>query len=212
MATVITEMPADRHAGTPVSEIDQPADRQEWMEQDDACRILARKPRTLREWARKGKIARRHNRYGHTEYLVDRPNGSPVVDMPTDAGEPAITGGSANAATMEAADLAADVDQDAGTSVPIVDHMTGEINYLREELAGVHRQLEAKDADLRETRLRLDALTGLVMSHLHQLPAPAADEPAEDADMPAEETPPPHHDVTIRGANGSRPWWRRFFF
>jgi DNA-binding transcriptional MerR regulator len=184
---------------------DRPDVSGRWVTGVVASRHFGRATRTLRTWAKQGKIQRKYDAEGQALYLVE--------DVADSGSEPVTEAGDGR--TQSVADVA-----EAGRPIPAEDgreqkliaQLESERDYLRrkndelvEQISGFRQDivdfrqhLELRDEDLRDTRRKLDSLSGFVMTQLPEHLAELGRSRNED-----------RREVTIRG--GKISWWHRMF-
>jgi DNA-binding transcriptional MerR regulator len=184
---------------------DRPAVSGRWVTGAAASKHFGRATRTLRTWAKQGKIHRKYDAEGQALYFVEGP-ADPGVEAAAEAGD------GRTQSVADVADAGRPIPADDGHDRELITQLESERDYLRrkndelvEQISGFRQdivdfrqQLELRDEDLRDTRSKLDSLSGFVMT---QLPEQLAELGRSGNDGGRE--------VTIRGPKLS--WWRRVF-
>ena len=124
------------------------SDRFQWVDAKAASETLGRTRRTLREWAKKGRIERRYGEDNKVYYRIETPR-----DEDGKGGSEEET----------------DAEISVETHPELYRQVAGERDFLREQHAEMILQLSRKDEELRECRHRLDSLTLFSMGMLRQL-------------------------------------------
>ena len=156
---------------------DQDGSGWQWLDADAAAASLGKAKRTLRLWAKDGRIERRYGDDSRVLYRVD------VGEIPAaqDDGNEVVTND--------------DLPPSHGSEDKGGKEWREAYWQLSEQNATLIRQMEAKDAELRLTREKIDSLLAMVLT-TRQLPMAMDGNGGGNAAT-----------VTIRDVNGKR-WWR----